>query len=195
MKSLPITTNIKILMKIPYLLYLWLLYSTSKNKAIINSDIEAWAQYRDYIDVHHLNYSLLRLLALQPEFVSQFKMRLGFMGHFVSGGVNCELPHTESIGRGFVFMHGIGTVFNCAAQLGNHCMVLHNVTIGAGHGGTPTLGNYVYVGAGAIIIGGVHIGDHVKIGAGAIVVDDVPSNSTVVCDKARVLVRSRTNYS
>ena len=86
MKSLPITTNIKILMKMPYLLYLWLLYSTSKNKAIINSDIEAWAQYRDYIDVHHLNYSLLRLLALQPEFVSQFKMRLGFMGHFVSGG-------------------------------------------------------------------------------------------------------------
>lgn len=86
MKSLPITTNIKILMKIPYLLYLWLLYSTSKNKAIINSDIEAWALYRDYIDVHHLNYSLLRLLALQPEFVSQFKMRLGFMGHFVTGG-------------------------------------------------------------------------------------------------------------
>lgn len=103
--------------------------------------------------------------------------------------MNCELPHTESIGRGFVFMHGIGTVFNFAAKLGDHCMVLHNVTIGAGRGGAPILGNHVYVGAGAIIIGGVHIGDNVKIGAGAIVVEDVPSNSTVVCDKARVLVK------
>lgn len=86
MKRLPITTNIKILMKMPYLLYLWLLYFTSKNKSVINSDVEAWAQYRDFLDVHHLSYSLLCLLALQPEFVSQFKMRLGFAGHFVCGG-------------------------------------------------------------------------------------------------------------
>ena len=57
------------------------------------------------------------------------------------------------------------------------------------------IGNDVWIGERAMIIGGVHIGDHVKIGAGAIVVDDVPSNSTVVCDKARVLVRSRTNCS
>jgi serine O-acetyltransferase len=67
--------------------------------------------------------------------------------------------------------------------------VFHNVTIGGGHGGAPTLGNNVYVGAGALIIGGVKIGDNVNIGAGAIVVTDVPSNSTVVCEKARVITR------
>lgn len=86
-------------------------------------------------------------------------------------------------------MHGIGTQINAASRIGDNCTVLHNVTIGGGHGGAPTLGNNVFVGAGALIIGGVKIGDNVNIGAGAIVVTDVPSNSTVVCEKARIITR------
>lgn len=105
-----------------------------------------------------------------------------------SGGhLICDLGNPNYTGRGFVLVHGIGTLINYASHIGDNCTVLHNVTIGAGHGGAPTLGNNVYVGAGAIIIGKVRIGDNVKIGAGAIVVNDVPSNSTVVSDKARVI--------
>ena len=56
-------------------------------------------------------------------------------------------------------------------------------------GGAPTIGNNCLIGAGAKIIGNVHIGDNVRIGANAIVVDDVPDNCTVVMNKPRVIVR------
>ena len=88
-------------------------------------------------------------------------------------GGNADLAKCKNIGEGFVLMHGIGTVFNAASVIGKNCTVLHNVTIGAGRGGAPTLGDNVYVGAGALIIGGVKIGDNVKLGAGAIVVEDM----------------------
>lgn len=56
-------------------------------------------------------------------------------------------------------------------------------------GGVPTIGNNCLIGAGAKIIGNVHIGNNVRIGANAIVVDDVPDNCTVVMNKPRVIVR------
>lgn len=84
-------------------------------------------------------------------------------------------------------MHGFGTVLNSNIKIGDNCTILHNVTIGAGNMGVPTIGNNVYIGAGAIIIGGITIGDNVKIGAGAIVVTNVPSNTTVVSDKAKLI--------
>lgn len=85
-------------------------------------------------------------------------------------------------------MHGFGTVFNSFVKIGDNYTFLHNVTIGAGKNGVPTIGNNVYIGAGAIIIGGIRVGDNVKIGAGTIVVEDVPSDSTVVSDKAKVIL-------
>ena len=56
-------------------------------------------------------------------------------------------------------------------------------------GGPPTIGNNCLIGAGAKIIGNVHVGNNVRIGANAIVVDDVPDNCTVVMNKPRVIVR------
>ena len=56
-------------------------------------------------------------------------------------------------------------------------------------GGAPTIGNNCLIGAGAKIIGNVHVGNNVRIGANAIVVDDVPDNCTVVMNKPRVIVR------
>ena len=52
-------------------------------------------------------------------------------------------------------------------------------------GGYPTIGNNVFIGTGAIIIGDITIGDNAKIGAGAIDVDSVPANSVILSPKAR----------
>jgi serine O-acetyltransferase len=49
------------------------------------------------------------------------------------------------------------------------------------------LGDNVFVGAGAKIVGGVRIGNNVKIGANAVVLSDVPDNSTAVGIPARVV--------
>ena len=49
----------------------------------------------------------------------------------------------------------------------------------------------VIIGAGAKIIGNVHVGNNVRIGANTIVVDDVPDDCTVVMNKPRVILRRK----
>ncbi|RCK48647.1 maltose acetyltransferase [Thalassospira profundimaris] len=51
------------------------------------------------------------------------------------------------------------------------------------------IGENVWVGGGAIILGGVTVGDHAIIGAGAVVTRDVPANATVVGNPARPIHR------
>lgn len=53
--------------------------------------------------------------------------------------------------------------------------------------GRPEIGDNVYIGTGAVVLGGVKIGNNVKIGANAIVIDDVPDNAVVVSPKAKVV--------
>jgi serine O-acetyltransferase len=53
----------------------------------------------------------------------------------------------------------------------------------------PTIGNGVYIGAGAKIIGKLVIGDGARIGANAVVVNDVPPNCTAVGIPARIIDR------
>ena len=67
--------------------------------------------------------------------------------------------------------------------IGKNVTIMHQVTIGenvTGKDGSPTIGNNVFIGAGAKIIGDVHIGDNVKIGANAVVTKDVSDNCTVI---------------
>lgn len=53
-------------------------------------------------------------------------------------------------------------------------------------------GDNCLIGAGAKLIGGIHIGNNVKIGAGCVVVDDVPDGATVVMQKARMIVKQES---
>ena len=86
------------------------------------------------------------------------------------------------------FPHGLhGVHITRTASIGSNATIHQCVTIGQNSGGGPVIGDNFFCGANAVIIGSVKIGDNVKIGAGAIVVDDVPSNSTVVCQKAHVV--------
>ena len=56
--------------------------------------------------------------------------------------------------------------------------------------GAPEIGDNVFIGAGAKIIGKIKIGNNVRIGAGCIVVTDIPDNATVVMSKPRVILKS-----
>jgi len=105
-----------------------------------------------------------------------------------------EIHPGASIGKGFFVDHGAGVVVGETTIIGDNCVLFHNVTLG----GTgkhsdkrhPTLGNNVFIGTAATLLGPIKIGDNVKIGANAFVVmRDVPSNCSVVGTPARIIKR------
>ena len=86
--------------------------------------------------------------------------------------------------------HGLyGIVVSHNAVFGENCTIFHQVTVGEGKGGAPTVGDNCFIGAGAKLIGGIKIGNNVRIGANCVVFEDVPDNCTVVLDKPRYIVR------
>jgi serine O-acetyltransferase len=84
--------------------------------------------------------------------------------------------------------HGTVTV-NGEARVGSNCRLDTQTTIADVRGETPTIGDDVYIGSGARVLGGVTIGDEVAVGANAVVVEDVPPRVTVAGVPARVISR------
>lgn len=100
------------------------------------------------------------------------------------------IPSSASIGRGFVCGYwGLGIVIHKHAVIGDDCAIAQNVTIGRNPGDVrvPVLGNRVYVGAGAVIVGEIRVGDDAVIGANSVVLADVPERAVVAGVPARLI--------
>lgn len=105
-----------------------------------------------------------------------------------------EIHPGARIGRRFFIDHGEGVVIGATTVVGDDVLIYQQVTLG-GTGKEsgkrhPTLGNNVIVGAGAKVLGNITIGDYVRIGAGSVVIEDVPEYSTVVGIPGRVVHRA-----
>jgi serine O-acetyltransferase len=103
---------------------------------------------------------------------------------------NCIIGRGAEFGPGFVLIHGTGIVINGGVRGGSNVRLEHQVTIGAERRQNPVLGDDVFIGAGAKVIGPVAVGSGARVGANAVVVHDVPDRATVVGIPARV-VRQR----
>jgi sugar O-acyltransferase (sialic acid O-acetyltransferase NeuD family) len=84
---------------------------------------------------------------------------------------------------------GDAVIINTGAIVEHDCVIAHGVHIspGAVLAGEVQVGECSWIGAGATIINRVKIGANVIVGAGAVVIRDVPDNSTVVGNPARIL--------
>lgn len=100
---------------------------------------------------------------------------------------NCVIGRGADFGPGFVLVHSTGVVVNGRVRGGSGVHLEHQVTIGAERGLTPLLGDEVFIGAGAKVIGGVRVGSGTRVGANAVVVADVPDGCTAVGVPARIL--------
>jgi serine O-acetyltransferase len=126
--------------------------------------------------VHRLIHPLYKLgIPFLPRLISQIS-RL-FTG--------VEIHPGAKIKRGFFIDHGAGIVIGETAEIGENCVLFHNVTLGGTgkHDGKrhPTIGNNVFIGTGAILLGPLTIGNNVKIGANTFLyMVDIPDNCTVV---------------
>lgn len=106
---------------------------------------------------------------------------------------NCIIGRGAEFGPGFVLIHSTGVVINGRVRGGENVFVEHQVTVGAERRQSPVLGNDVFLGAGAKVLGDIQLGDGVRVGANAVVIDDVPAQATVVGIPARVVrIRSTT---
>ncbi len=115
------------------------------------------------------------------------------LSHIVRVFTGIEIHPAAKIGPGFFIDHGMGVVIGETTEIGENCLLYQGVTLG-GTGKEkgkrhPTLGNNVVVGAGAKVLGAIRIGNYVKIGANAVVLRSVPDYSIVVGVPGRVIKR------
>lgn len=99
-------------------------------------------------------------------------------------------PETE-IGEGFYLGHWGAVVINPKAKIGKNCNIAQGVTIAqANRGkteGVPEIGNQVWIGPNAVIVGKIKIGDNVLIAPNAYVNSDVASDSLVIGNPAQII--------
>lgn len=103
---------------------------------------------------------------------------------------SADVPYNLTIGEGTRFPHcALGSLFHPNVVIGKNCRILHGVTLGGrgGHNGLPIVGDNVWIGTHAIILGDVTIGDNAIIGAGAVVIKDVPKNAVVAGNPAKFI--------
>jgi serine O-acetyltransferase len=129
---------------------------------------------------------ILRLCAyLNAHRVFRFGLRqlMSFVltRHEIRYGIS--IPYTMHIGPGFYIGHFGGIVVNENATIGKNCNLSHGVTIGqtnrGARKGCPQIGDNVYIGPGAILIGRIAIGNNVAVGANSVVTKDIPDNAVV----------------
>jgi serine O-acetyltransferase len=90
-------------------------------------------------------------------------------------------------GEGLSIAHYGSIVVNSKAHIGKYLRIHSATNIGTSYGGVPTIGDFVYIGPGAVIYGNVRIGNRVVIGANSVVNKDVPDGVTVAGAPARIV--------
>ncbi len=107
------------------------------------------------------------------------------LGEIARASTLIEIHPGARIGKCLFIDHGSGVVIGETAVIGDYCRIYHGVTLGGvsidpsvkkRH---PTLGNRVLVGAGAKVLGDIHIGDNARVGANSVVTKDVAIGTTV----------------
>lgn len=116
----------------------------------------------------------------------------------VAANMFCEvfmemcIDTAATIGEGLYIGHIGGVHINPGAVLGKNCNLAHRVTIGTsgmGRKGAPIIGDEVYIGTGAALIGKIKVGSRAKIAANTLVMSNVPEGATVMGVPGQVMMQ------
>jgi serine O-acetyltransferase len=112
--------------------------------------------------------------------LERYRFRYGF-----------ELSYATEIGAGLYLGHFGGVVVNSLATIGKNVNIAQGVTIGQTNrgrkAGVPVVGDRVWIGANAIIVGAIRVGDDALIGPGAYVNFDVPARAVVLGNPGKIV--------
>lgn len=107
-------------------------------------------------------------------------------------GYNCDMDGIPCFPH-----YPIGIFISNNTRIGKNVVIFQHVTIGSDtlrdsdNKGSPVIGDNVYIGCGAKIIGGIKIGDNCRIGANAVVYKDMPPNSVAVQSPTRIIQKEK----
>ena len=99
------------------------------------------------------------------------------------------LNRETKIGKDLHLIHSGNIKIHPNTIIGDRCGIHQDVNIGINmeKDGVPTIGNDVYIGAGAKIFGPITIGDGARIAANSLVIHDVPPGATAIGVPARIM--------
>lgn len=134
---------------------------------------------------------VFRLLQAQSRY-SPFRLVLKLLRRWFRVSYGFEIDTGAKIGEGFYLTDHIGYVIIGPVTIGKYCNVSHGVTIGRaydknGVAGRPVLGDRVWVGTGAVVVGKINIGNNVLIAPNTFLNVDVPNNSIAIGNPAKII--------
>lgn len=161
---------------------------------VIQADIENTVAVRGCkVDPDTLKKKFYHLMLYYPDFALIFFWRIKKSHHrwkkLFTKDIQCKIFRSTSIEGGMMCYHPYATVIN-AKSIGKNFQFRNGLTIGNKNNDNallPIIGSNVTVGANVVIIGDITIGDNVIIGAGSVVVKDIPSNSIIAGNPAKVI--------
>lgn len=129
-----------------------------------------------------LSSPVLRWLATKPYWVMQL---------LILSITKVNIPPGTQIGKEFHIIHAEGPIaLHPDVVIGDRCGIMHNVTIGTNMGpGAPVIGDDVFIGVNATILGRVRVGNRVRIGANTAVSTNVPDDHIAVGSPAKIYPR------
>lgn len=134
-------------------------------------------------------YRVFRYLYISKYFIARVFAKLSYqiVGFWITNLFGITLPIRCNIGKAVYFPHNGGIILHPDCIIGDYSTIFQGVTIGSNGRGTPTIGNKVYIGANALVLGKIEIGDEVVIGAGSVVTKSLPPKAVVVGNPFKII--------
>lgn len=145
---------------------------------------------RTYFSKSAFRYILIyRIANYCDNIILKFFFRLCLLNLSIKYGY--QLNANVSIGKGLYIGHRGSVVVNGEAIIGDNVNLAHGITIGyeprGERKGAPTIGNKVWIGTNAVIVGKITIGDNVLIAPNTFINKDIPANSIVIGSPAKII--------
>ena len=151
----------------------------SRFRELYEADIFRYGGKADlYIKLFHFFYRKAIVTSFYP-----IKVLYKIVFRILAQSRGLEISAVDQIGGGLYLGHAYNITINPRAKVGYNCNIHKGVLIGQSnrgkYRGTPLIGNEVWIGINAVIVGNVTIGDDVLIAPNSYVNIDVPSHSVV----------------
>jgi serine O-acetyltransferase len=102
----------------------------------------------------------------------------GLVKNLNTAMTGCDISAAATIGPGIMVYHSVGIVIGPGVTVGERCTIAQHITLGSDYYSSPVVEHDVFIGPGAVIVGGFRVGSGARVGANAVVRSDIPRSQT-----------------